>query len=112
MTACPGGGLFHSPQTSAMQGIRQCGVVAELLSWAEGKHTLTNAYMQFLANAVNPLRRSFALLHSVHIRTAGRLPRARRSGQFAMKSPFSNHGTGWTSARNSAWSQRGRGRDA
>lgn len=27
-----------------------CGVVAELLPWAEGKHTLTNAYMQFLAN--------------------------------------------------------------
>jgi transposase len=29
---------------------RTCGVVAELLPWAEGKHTLTNAYMQFLAN--------------------------------------------------------------
>lgn len=28
----------------------QCGIVAELLPWAEGKHTLTNAYMQFLAN--------------------------------------------------------------
>jgi transposase len=26
-----------------------CGVVAELLPWAEGKHTLTTAYMQFLA---------------------------------------------------------------
>jgi transposase len=27
-----------------------CGVVAELLPWAHGKHTLTDAYMQFLAN--------------------------------------------------------------
>ena len=26
-----------------------CGVVAELLPWAEGKHHLTTAYMQFLA---------------------------------------------------------------
>lgn len=29
---------------------KSCGVVAELLPWAEGKQTLTNAYMQFLAN--------------------------------------------------------------
>jgi transposase len=29
---------------------KACGVVAELLPWAEGKHTLTTAYMQFLAN--------------------------------------------------------------
>lgn len=28
---------------------RACGIVAELLPWAEGKHQLTNAYMQFLA---------------------------------------------------------------
>ena len=27
-----------------------CGVTAELLPWAEGKHHLTTAYMQFLAN--------------------------------------------------------------
>ncbi len=27
----------------------QCGVCAEFLPWAEGKHTSTNAYMQFLA---------------------------------------------------------------
>jgi transposase len=29
---------------------KDCGIVAELLPWAEGKQTLTNAYMQFLAN--------------------------------------------------------------
>jgi len=29
---------------------RECGIVAELLPWANGKQTLTNAYMQFLAN--------------------------------------------------------------
>lgn len=29
---------------------KRCGVVAELLPWAHGKHTLTDAYMQFLAN--------------------------------------------------------------
>jgi transposase len=29
---------------------KRCGVVAELLPWAQGKHTLTNAYMQFLGN--------------------------------------------------------------
>lgn len=29
---------------------RQCGILAELLPWAEGKHQLTNAYMQFLAS--------------------------------------------------------------
>jgi transposase len=29
---------------------KECGIVAELLPWAEGKQTLTNAYMQFLAN--------------------------------------------------------------
>ena len=29
---------------------KNCGVVAELLPWAEGKHTLTTAYMQFLAH--------------------------------------------------------------
>jgi transposase len=29
---------------------KTCGVVAELLPWAQGKHTLTTAYMQFLAN--------------------------------------------------------------
>ena len=28
---------------------RECGVIAEWLPWAEGKHQLTNAYMQFLA---------------------------------------------------------------
>ena len=28
---------------------KQCGVVAEMLPWAEGKRTLTNQYMQFLA---------------------------------------------------------------
>ena len=28
---------------------QQCGIVAELLPWAEGKHQLTTAYMQFLA---------------------------------------------------------------
>lgn len=29
---------------------KHCGVIAELLPWAQGKHTLTDAYMQFLAN--------------------------------------------------------------
>lgn len=29
---------------------RECGIVAEILPWAEGKQTLTNAYMQYLAN--------------------------------------------------------------
>src|SRR5579885_3111059 len=29
---------------------RDCGIVAEILPWAEGKQTLTNAYMQYLAN--------------------------------------------------------------
>ena len=28
----------------------RCGIVAELLPWAQGKHHLTTAYMQFLAN--------------------------------------------------------------
>lgn len=28
---------------------KQCGILAEWLPWAEGKHQLTNAYMQFLA---------------------------------------------------------------
>ncbi|MHB8408306.1 MAG: ISL3 family transposase [Acidiferrobacterales bacterium] len=29
---------------------RECGIIAEWLPWAEGKHRLTNAYMQFLAS--------------------------------------------------------------
>jgi hypothetical protein len=98
MTACPSGGLFHSRRRVQC---KKCGVVAELLSWAEGKHTLTNAYMQSLANAANPLRRFSAPLRSVHLRTAGR-PRARRSGQFAMGAPFSHKGTGWPIVRNFA----------
>jgi hypothetical protein len=69
MTVCPGSGLFHSRRRVQF---KKCGVEAELLSWAEGKHTLTNAYMQVLANAANPLRRSSAPLRSVHVRTAGR----------------------------------------
>jgi hypothetical protein len=89
--------LFHSRRQVQWEGMRRGGGAVIV---GRRQHTLTNAYMQFLANAANPLRRSSAPLLSVHIRTAGRLPG--RSGQFAMKSPFSHKVTGWTIARNFA----------
>ena len=58
-TGCPSGGSssfrcgdLRCSSSTPVGGCecRNCGIVAEILPWAEGKQTLTNAYMQYLAN--------------------------------------------------------------